>query len=178
MNSGNSHIKIFRYCPKCGSPGFAPDTEKSLKCSNCGFGYFINMNAAVAAIIRNAKDEVLFTIRKHDPAAGMLDLPGGFVDLGETAEKALVREIYEELNLKIEKMEFVGTFTNKYLYGEIEYQTLDLVFNCSVESFQNLKVADDVSGYIFRNPGNVRDEEIGLQSIKDIIKQTVTRESK
>lgn len=170
MNSKYSPANVFRFCPKCGHSGFAPDTEKSLKCNNCGFRYFINMNAAVAAIIRNENDEVLFTIRKHDPAIGMLDLPGGFVDPGETAENAIKREIFEELNLGINKMEYVGSFTNKYLYGGIEYQTLDLVFNCSVESFQNLQVADDVSGYIFRYPGTVLPEEIGMESTREIVK--------
>lgn len=169
MNSGYTPSKVFRYCPKCGNSGFSPDSEKSLKCNSCGFRYFINMNASVAAIIRNEKNEVLFTVRKHDPAAGMLDLPGGFVDLGETAEKALVREIFEELNLRITQMEFVSTFTNKYLFGELEYQTLDLVFNCFVESFHDIKVADDVSGYIFRDPKTVLPQEIGLASIKEIL---------
>ncbi len=164
-----SPFEVFRYCPKCGSPDFAPDTEKSLKCKSCGFRYFINMSASVAAIIRNQNNEVLFTVRKHDPAAGMLDLPGGFIDLGETAENALVREIQEELNLNISMMKFIGTFPNKYHFGEIEYQTLDLVFNCTVESFENLQVADDVSGYVFRNPGAVLPQEIGLDSIREIV---------
>jgi mutator protein MutT len=127
------------------------------------------MSASVAAIIRNQNNEVLFTVRKHDPAAGMLDLPGGFIDLGETAENALVREIQEELNLNISMMKFIGTFPNKYHFGEIEYQTLDLVFNCTVESFENLQVADDVSGYVFRNPGAVLPQEIGLDSIREIV---------
>lgn len=169
MSNEYSPLEVFRYCPKCGSRGFTPHTEKSLKCVSCGFIYFINMTASVAAIIRNDKSELLFTIRKHDPAAGMLDLPGGFVDLGETAEEAISREILEELNLTIKKKEFVGTFTNKYIYGEIEYQTLDLVFNCLVESFQNIQVADDVSGYIFRDPKTVRHEEIGMESIRAIV---------
>jgi NAD+ diphosphatase len=169
MRSEYNPSEIFRFCPKCGSPGFTPDTVKSLKCGSCGFRYFINMSASVAAVIRNNKSEVLFTVRKHDPAAGMLDLPGGFVDLGETAEEAILREIKEELNLKINKMEFVGTFTNKYIYGEIEYQTLDLVFNCFVESFHDIKVADDVSGYIFRDTKTVLPAEIGLASIKEIL---------
>jgi mutator protein MutT len=164
-----SPSEIFRYCPKCGSPNFNADTEKSLKCGSCGFRYFINMSASVAAIIRNLNNEVLFTVRKHNPAAGMLDLPGGFVDLGETAEEAILREIKEELNLIINKMEFVGTFTNKYIYGEIEYQTLDMVFNCSVDSFLELQVADDVSDYVFRNPATVDSSEIGLDSIKRIV---------
>lgn len=170
MSSKYSPSHVFKYCPKCGSPGFVPDTEKSLKCISCGFSYFINMAASVAAIIRNQNNEVLFTVRKHEPAAGMLDLPGGFIDLGETAEKAIKREIAEELNLQINQMEFVGTFPNKYIFGEIEYQTLDLVFNCSVESFEKIQVADDVSGYIFREPITVKPEEIGLESIREIVR--------
>ena len=164
-----SPSKAFKYCPQCGDPGFSPDTEKSLKCRSCGFRYFINMSASVAAIIRNEKNEILFTIRKHDPAAGMLDLPGGFVDLGETVEDALKREIFEELNLKVNQMDFVGTFTNKYLFSGIEYETLDLVFECSVESFLELKVADDVSGYVFLNPAKLKHDEIGLESIRKIV---------
>jgi len=170
MISIHSPLKVFKFCPKCGQQEFVPDTEKSLKCGNCGFRYYINMNAAVAAIIRNDKNEVLFTIRKHDPAAGLLDLPGGFVDLGETAEEALKREVFEELNLTIDTIEFAGTFTNKYVFGEIEYQTLDLVFTCTALSLSNIRVDDDVSGYIFKDPAIVLPEEIGLESIKRIIK--------
>jgi len=169
MRSEYSPSEVFRFCPKCGSPGFSPDTEKSLKCSSCGFGYFINMSASVAAIIRNNNNEVLFTIRKHNPAEGKLDLPGGFVDLGETAEEAILREIKEELNLNINMMEFVGTFTNKYIYGEIEYQTLDLVFNCTVDSFSGMQVDDDVSGYYFRDIKTIKAEEVGLVSIWKVI---------
>ncbi len=170
MKSNQSPLEIFRYCPKCGEPGFAGDSEKSLKCSKCGFRYYINMSAAVAAIIRNDKGEVLFTVRKHDPASGMLDLPGGFADLGETAEEAVKREIFEELNLEVSGMDYFGSFTNKYVFAELEYQTLDLVFICTVKSFSTLQVADDVSGYVFRDPGKVRPEEIGLASIRNIIR--------
>ena len=169
MSSKFSPAKVFRFCPKCGSDGFTPDTEKSLKCGSCGFRFFINMSASVAAIIRNDKNEVLFTVRKHEPAAGMLDLPGGFVDQDETAENAVIREVYEELNLEIKEMKFVGTFTNKYLYGDIEYQTLDLVFNCHVESLLHIQVADDVSGYVFKDPAQIKPEDIGLESIRQII---------
>ena len=176
MGNKYSPLDIFRFCPKCGSPGLTPDTEKSLKCGICGFGYFINMSAAVAAVIRNSENEVLFTVRKHNPAAGMLDLPGGFVDLGETAEEAVVREIKEELNLNINKMEFIGTFTNKYIYGEIEYQTLDLVYNCTVDSFTELQVADDVSGYFFRDPKTVQPEDIGMESIRKIARFITSKE--
>ena len=175
MPGNFSPLSVFKFCPKCGHPDLSPDTEKSLRCSRCNLRYFINMSASVAAIIRNTKNEVLFTIRKHEPSAGMLDLPGGFVDLGETAEDALKREILEELNLKTLKTEFIGTFTNKYIFESVEYETLDLVFNCSVGSFEELRVADDVSGYIFIDPSLVKHEEIGLESIKEIVDFIVSK---
>ncbi len=170
MAGNYSPLNVFRYCPKCGCDTFAPDTEKSLKCSGCDFRYFINMSAAVAAVIRNEKRELLFTIRKNEPAAGMLDLPGGFVDMGETAENAIRREILEELNLTLTRIDFLATFTNTYIYGEVEYQTLDLVFECEAESLLEMKAADDVSEFVFRNPCEVDPGEIGLESIREIIR--------
>ena len=177
MTSRHSPLEVFKYCPKCGKHTLEHHTEKSLKCSNCGFVYFINMSASVAAIIKNDKNEILFTVRKHEPAAGMLDLPGGFVDLGETAELAIIREVFEELNLEIKKLDFIATFTNKYIFSKIEYQTLDLLFNCSVESFEKLQVADDVSGYEFKNLASIELKDIGLESIKDIIRYLTAAQS-
>jgi len=170
-----SPLYVFRFCPGCGADHLKPDSEKSVQCESCGFKYYINMSAAVAAIICNENNEVLFTIRKHDPAIGMLDLPGGFVDLGETAEMAIAREVKEELNLTISSLDYLGTFTNKYQYKEIEYQTLDLVFKCSVESFDDIQVADDVAGYVFKNPSIVGYDEIGLESIRNVVAQIANR---
>ena len=45
--------------------------------------------------------EVLLIQRKHDPFAGMWALPGGFVDMDETAEEAIVRELMEETHLNL-----------------------------------------------------------------------------
>ena len=161
---------VFRYCPRCGHPGIVSETINSLKCINCDFKYYFNMSAAVAAIIRNDKNEILFTIRRHEPAAGFLDLPGGFVNLGETAEDAIKREVFEELNLVVNSHIFIGTFANKYLFGGLEYQTLDLVFECTVKSLNGIKVADDVSGFVFKNPKDVKSAEIGLASVKEMLK--------
>ncbi len=175
MGIEHNIMEIFRFCPKCGNQEFIRDSVKSLKCNHCGFRYFINMSTAVAGIIRNNSNEVLFTIRKHSPAAGMLDLPGGFVDLGETAETALIREIHEELNLNICEMVYHGTYTNKYLFEGVEYQTLDIVFNCRVDSFKNLTVDDDVSGFVFKRPEEVSPDEIGLSSIQQIIEDILSQ---
>ena len=99
----------------------------------------------------------------------MLDLPGGFVDPGETAEEALTREIKEELNLEISGYRYILSSPNEYPFGGFTYRTLDLVFECSVGNMEDIKAADDVSGYRFINIHEVNPDEIGLKSIRNIV---------
>lgn len=49
-----------------------------------------------------AEGKVLIVKRKYDPLAGQWSLPGGGVELGETLEESIVREMLEETGLDIE----------------------------------------------------------------------------
>jgi NAD+ diphosphatase len=169
MNKSNFPIQVFKYCPRCGSDQIREASVRSMKCPDCGLDWYFNMAAAVAGLIFNEKDQLLMTIRAKDPGKGMLDLPGGFVDMGETAEQALRREIKEELDLEISSIEFTGSYPNQYLFSGVIYETLDFVFICKVESFEKLSAHDDVAGFIFEYPDKIDIQNIGLQSIKQII---------
>jgi 8-oxo-dGTP diphosphatase len=59
----------------------------------------------------NGVREVLLIQRKHYPFEGMWALPGGFVDMEETCEEAIVRELYEETNLRIGELHQLHTFS-------------------------------------------------------------------
>jgi 8-oxo-dGTP diphosphatase len=48
----------------------------------------------------NSNTEVLLILRGHFPYEGMWALPGGFVDMEETLEEAITRELEEETGLK------------------------------------------------------------------------------
>jgi mutator protein MutT len=162
--------RVFKFCPHCGNGGFAWNESNAFTCPKCKQKFFINMASAVVAVIYNDKDELLLTRRKNNPFAGSLDLPGGFVNLGETAENAVIREVKEELNINVFGYKFVATFPNEYVFGGMQYFTEDIVFLCKVADFSCISANDDASGYEFRTVEKINIDEIGLNSIKNVIK--------
>ena len=62
--------------------------------------------AVSAAIFRDAR--VLIVRRGRPPAHGLYTLPGGGVELGETLEQAVVREVREETALAVAPLALVG----------------------------------------------------------------------
>lgn len=165
---------VFTYCPSCGKPGLSFHNDAGyLKCDACDFLFYINEAGAVAAIIQDDDSNILFTKRAKAPAKDKLDLPGGFVDIGETAEQALEREIMEELNIRLVDYTYFMSQPNTYTYKGLTYFTLDLAFICKAASFKNIKALDDISGVSFIHPAKVNFDNIGLDSIKAIIKHFI-----
>ena len=87
-------LELFKYCPKCGSPHFEVNNEKSKRCADCGFVYYFNSSAATVAFILNDKNELLVCRRGKEPAKGTLDLSGGFIDMYETGEEGVPHPFY------------------------------------------------------------------------------------
>ena len=162
-------LEKFCYCPKCGSSHFVEDTEKSKKCENCGFEYFLNPSAAVAALILNRNGAILIERRKKDPAKGMYDLPGGFVDVRETAENAIVREVMEETSLNVTDAKYLFTQPNVYRYSDFDVHTLDIFFLCTVEDETQMKAADDAAECMWMKPEDIRTEQFGLRSVRQAL---------
>ena len=171
MNLMNHILEKFRNCPRCGSFRFEKNNEKSKLCADCGFCYYLNPSAAVAAFILNEKGELLATVRAKEPQKGTLDLPGGFVDCCETAEETVAREIKEELNLDAANIRYQFSLPNRYHYSGMDIPTLDMFFSCTVSDFSPLTVADDVAEARFIAIDKLNPAEFGLTSIREAIRQ-------
>lgn len=66
---------------------------------------------AVGAVILD-RERVLLVKRTQEPSLGKWSIPGGIVELGERLRDAVVREIEEEVGLKVEVGELVDVVDN------------------------------------------------------------------
>jgi mutator protein MutT len=176
MSSSTYPVEVLKYCPRCGSPNFPATSNRSFKCADCSFNYWINASAAVAVLLFNERGELLFTRRAIEPHFGKLDLPGGFVDPMETAENAAIREIQEELGVEIHSLKYFCTFPNEYIFSGYSVFTLDIAFLAQTEQLNNMKAMDDISSFEFYKPHDVNLEELPSISMKNIIKELIKRE--
>ncbi len=166
-------LQMFQFCPRCGSLQFEEHSFKSKHCLGCGFVYYFNTSASTAAFITDEDGRLLVARRAKEPARGTLDLPGGFVDLFETAEEAMQREIKEETGLEVANFQYLFSLPNIYEYSGLEVHTLDLFFKATVSGSVTLSPADDVSELFFLDPKTIRSSDFGLASIRRAIERWV-----
>lgn len=165
-------LEAFLYCPKCGSKLFKEHNFKSKHCSNCGFTYYQNPSSATAAFILNNKDELLVIRRAKEPAKGTLDLPGGFVDNGESSEQGILREIKEETGLTIDvnNTKYLFSIPNIYPYSGMNIHTVDMFYLCHIQDNAALPQAADDAAECFWIPlCDVNVEHFGLCSIRQAV---------
>lgn len=167
-------VAPFSYCPACRSADIEFQQHKLVCCSACGFHYFHNVATAVAAVIR-CRGEVLFAVRAHAPARGMLDLPGGFADPGESLEQALQREIREELGLAIDSARYLFSCANTYPYKGVVYRTTDALFEIELKHKPVIEPADDVAEIRWLELQRVDVEAIAFDSVRQAVARLLQR---
>ena len=127
-----------RYCTKCGK--ITAKRNDSLYVCETGHENWINPATGVSAyVIKDGK--VLFGVRSSDPGKGKLDVPGGFVEVHESAEQAAIREAKEEFDIDITLKSCFGTYPSLY-DGR---PALNVVFIATMAD-QHITASDDMSG--------------------------------
>lgn len=100
----------------------------------------IKVAAAVICDSFDNKTKIFATARGYGEFKGKWEFPGGKLEIGETPQQALIREIREELDVKIEVGELIDTI-------ECDYPTFHLSMDCFwcvvIDGKITLKEAED-----------------------------------
>ena len=162
-----------KFCPKCGEKTLQWDGEKKWNCANCDYVLFHNVAGAVAVLIK-CKDEILFTRRNQEPKRGKLDLAGGFADPKESAEETCVRELFEEMQIKVnpENLQYLASLPNTYEYKNILYNTLDLFYEYEVENKFEIKLEiSEISETVWLKKSAINLEDVAFDSQRVFLKK-------
>lgn len=88
----------------------ADDNRERLTCTDCGWIHYENPRVIVAAVVRYG-DQILLCRRAIRPRYGFWNLPGGFMEIGETAEEGARREVLEESGADVVIRQLLSIYT-------------------------------------------------------------------
>lgn len=118
-----------KYCPNCKSRIVRKKIEARNRdyCDACKTIFYDNPLPVVSAVVSNKNREILLVLRDRDPYAGQWCLPSGFVELNESIEKAVIRELKEETGIKGKVLRLLDT-NSRYneIYGDLIWVTFEV----------------------------------------------------
>ena len=103
------------------------------------------VRTATDGFVLNSQGHVLLQLRADN---GYWGLPGGNVDVGESVEQGVIREVFEETGLHTRVTRLIGIYSDPDLYSIMRYpdgtliQYVTLVFACEYQSGE-LAVSDE-----------------------------------
>jgi NAD+ diphosphatase len=99
--------KMNKFCGKCGALTEAQRSELSKKCPSCGSVFYPRISPAViTAVVRG--DEILLAHNKNF-RPNWYSVLAGFVEPGETFEDCVVREVMEEVGIRVKNIRYFGS---------------------------------------------------------------------
>ena len=98
-----------------------------------------NRVACGVAVVVTHQHKVLFGQRKSGQTGFEWQLPGGWIDVGESPEQAARREVYEETGLQLKELRFVGITSNVF---SAHKHTISLYFEAECADASALRVTE------------------------------------
>ena len=108
----------------------------------------------VGAVIVDGAGRVLLVKRRFEPLAGQWSLPGGAVDVGETLQSCVIREMREETGLEVEVGPVIEVF-DRIMHdagGRVQYHYVLVDYVCRPVG-GTLTAASDVADLAWVEPG-------------------------
>ena len=130
-------IKSNKHCGYCGSIKTFSESEEALFCKCNNIMVYPTISPCVLALIH--KDNKILLARNALFPEGLFSALAGFIEVSETAEECVEREVFEEVSLKIKNVKYFGSqswpfpsqlmlaYTCEYESGEINVDGKEIV---------------------------------------------------
>lgn len=96
-----------RFCGRCATPTERATGERAMKCPKCGLLAYPRLSPAVIVLVRRG-DEALLARNARFPLPFFSTL-AGFVEVGETLEECVAREMREEVGVEVKDLRYFGS---------------------------------------------------------------------
>lgn len=106
------HLNIWykdnQYCGRCGSKAIHDSKLRMMKCPECGNMIFPKLCPAVTVAVLH-EDKLLVSKYNGRAQTNTYALIAGFVEIGESAEECVAREVMEEVGLRVKNIRYYGS---------------------------------------------------------------------
>lgn len=93
-----------RFCGRCGQPSTRSSNEHAMYCNACGLRQYPKIAPCVIMLIQ--KGEYCLLAQRPQSPHERYTVLAGFLEAGESAEAAVVREVFEETGLSIHNLHY------------------------------------------------------------------------
>jgi ADP-ribose pyrophosphatase YjhB (NUDIX family) len=121
-----------------------------VSCPDCGILVRTYRNPIPTADVIVQVGEGVVLIKRKNPPYGWA-IPGGFIDYGESAEAAAIREVREETSLEVTDLRLFGVYSDPN--RDPRHHTLTVVFSARAEG--NARAGDDAEDIGVFTKGNL-----------------------
>ena len=137
--------------------------------------YPLNPLVGVSALIKYVND-ILIVRRAYDPAKNLWSLPGGMVELGESLKESIVREIKEELGIKIIPLCLfdVAEYIENDISGKVKYHFIILVYYAEIDKPDSITLSDEITDARWISPEDALKLKL-TKSTREIIKKFISK---
>lgn len=119
----NHFLKTHKFCGKCGHKTVQTQDELAVQCTHCGYRTYPVICPSIIVAVRRGKEILLANHKRHyqPNGGGIYTTLAGFVEVGETFEQAVRREVFEETGIRIKNIRYFSSqpwaFPNSQMVG-------------------------------------------------------------
>lgn len=99
--------QTLRYCPQCGGRNHLNYNQLAMQCQDCRTLHYPRIFPCIIVAVRKGSQILLANHNRH--TSGMYTVIAGFLEVGETLEMCVEREIEEETGIKVKNIRYFGS---------------------------------------------------------------------